>query len=105
MFRVEMHGGTDAVLVKIAGQLRGDYAAHTRTLVTSCDAGMKLVVDLTDVTSVDLVGEDVLSLFGQLGAEFIADNAYARDLCERLNLPRARAAVRARGRNSRENLG
>jgi len=53
-------------------------------------------VDLTDVTFVDSVGENVLSLFGRVGAEFIADNAYPRGLCERLNLPLTRPAVRLR---------
>ena len=96
MFRVEMHDGVNAVVMKIEGQLRGHYAEYTRTLVTSCDTGMRLVVDLTDVTFVDAVGEDVLSLFGRVGAEFIADNAYARDLCERLSLPLTRPAVRLR---------
>jgi len=94
MFRVETYPGVDAVVMKLEGQLRGDYAEYARTLVTSCDTGARLVVDLTDVTYVDSVGEDVLSLFGRVGAEFIADNAYARDLCERLNLPLTRPAVR-----------
>ena len=96
MFRVEMHDGINAVVMKIEGQLRGDYAEYTRTLVTSCDTGMRLVLDLTDVTFVDSVGEDVLSTFGRVGAEFIADNEYSRDLCERLNLPLTRPAVRLR---------
>jgi hypothetical protein len=98
MFRVEMHDGVNAVVMKIEGQLRGDYAKYTRTLVTSCDTGMRLVLDLTDVTFVDSTGEDVLSFFGGMGAEFIADNAYSRDLCERLNLPLTRTAFRLRRR-------
>ena len=54
--------------------------------MTRCNTELTLVVDLADVTFVDPVGEEVLSFFGRLGAEFIADNAYSRDLCERLNL-------------------
>ena len=96
MFRVEMHDGADALVMKIEGQLSGSYAEQTRTLLTRCTTETKLVVDLTDVTFVDSVGEDVLSLFGRVGAEFIADNAYSRDLCERLNLPLTRPAVRLR---------
>ncbi len=99
MFRVEMHDGAGALVMKIEGQLSGSYAEHTRTLVTRCNTKMKLVVDLTDVTFVDSVGEDALSLFGRVGAEFIADNAYARDLCERLNLPLTKTALRFRKRN------
>jgi hypothetical protein len=93
MFRVEVQHGTDALVMQMEGQLSGDYAEYTRTLVTRCNAGMRLVVDLTDVTFADSVGEDVLSLFGRVGAEFIADNAYSRDLCERLQLPLARTAL------------
>ena len=98
MFRVEMHHGANALVMKIEGQLSGNYAEHTRTLRTRCNTELPLVVDLTDVTFVDSVGEGVLSFFGRLGAEFIADNAYSRDLCERLNLPLTRAAVRTRRR-------
>jgi hypothetical protein len=99
MFRVEMQQRVNAVVMKIEGQLRGDYADYTRTLVTNCDTGMRLVLDLTDVTFVDSVGEEVLSLFGRAGAEFVADNAYSRNLCERLNLPLANTALRFRRRN------
>jgi hypothetical protein len=96
MFRVEMHHGADALFMKIEGQLSGDYAEYARTLVTLGKSEMKLVVDLTDVTFADSVGEEVLSLFGRVGAEFIADNSYSRDLCERLTLPLARTALRRR---------
>jgi hypothetical protein len=94
MFRVEMHHRANASVMKIEGQLSGNYAEHARTLMTDGNTELPLVVDLTDVTFVDSVGEEVLSLFGRLGAEFIADNPYLRDVCERLNLPLARAAVR-----------
>ncbi len=87
MFRLTMHDGANALVMKVEGELRGEYAENTRTLVTGCAAGVQLVMDLTDVTFVDSVGEDVLSFLGRLGAEFIADTAYLRDLCERLNLP------------------
>ena len=93
MFRIEMHHGADALVIKIQGQLSGEYAEHTWTLLTSCNAELPLLVDLTDVTFVDSVGEGVLSFSGRLGAEFIADNDYSRDLCERLHLPLTRAAV------------
>ena len=86
MFRVEINNGANALVMKIEGQLSGNYAEHTRMLMTHCNTELPLVVDLTDVTFVDSEGEGVLSFFGRLGAEFVADNAYSRDLCERLNL-------------------
>jgi hypothetical protein len=39
-----------------------------------------------------------LLFFGGLGAEFIADNVYARYLCERLHLPLALVPRRTRRR-------
>ena len=94
MFRLAMHNGSGTSVMKIEGQLSGDYAEYTRTLLARCDTRMKLVVDLTDVTFVDSVGEDALLLCARFGAEFIADTAYARDLCERLKLPLTQPARR-----------
>jgi hypothetical protein len=94
MFRVEMHHGANALVMQIQGQLSGDYAEYTRTLVTHSNTGTRLVVDLTEITFADSGGEEVLSFFGRVGAEFIADNAYSRDLCERLQLPLTRTALR-----------
>ena len=93
-----MHHRANALVMKIEGQLSGNYAEHSRTLMTRCNTELPLVVDLTDVTFVDSEGEGVLSFFGRLGAEFIADNAYSRDLCERLNLALTTGAVRTRRR-------
>ena len=98
MFRVEMRDATNAVIVKLQGRLIGEYAEYARSLVTSCNTNMKLIIDLTEVTAVDSVGEEVLSFFGRLGAEFIAGNIYARYVCEQLNLPAARPGLRTRRR-------
>lgn len=45
-----------------------------------------LVVDITDVTFIDAVGEEVLSFFGGLGAEFVAETSYSLNISERLRL-------------------
>ena len=84
--------------MKLEGRFVGEYAEYTRALVTRCKTDLKLLVDLTEVTAVDTIGEEVLSFVGRLGAEFIAGNIYARYLCERLHLPLARGAVRTRER-------
>ena len=47
----------------------------------------RLVVDLSEVTFIDVTGEKVLSWLGRMGAEFVTQNSYSRDVCERLNLP------------------
>ena len=99
MLRVEMHDAVNAIVMKLEGRFIGDYAEYARTLVTRCKTEMRLVVDLTEVTAVDSVGEEVLSFLGRLGAEFTADNVYARYLCERLHLPLARMPRHTRQRD------
>jgi hypothetical protein len=90
MLRVEMHDAANAVVMKVEGRFTGEYAEYARSLVTHCNVSMRLIVDLAEVTAVDAVGEEVLLFFGRLGANFIADNVYARYLCERLHLPLTR---------------
>jgi hypothetical protein len=83
------------MIMKLEGRFTGEYAEYARSLVTRCKIEMRLVVDLAEVTAVDAVGEEVLSFFGRLGAEFIADNVYARYLCGRLHLPLTRMPRRS----------
>jgi len=99
MLRVEMHDAVNAVVMKVEGRFTGEYAEYARSLVTRCNTSTRLIVDLAEVTAVDSVGEEVLLFFGRLGAEFIADNIYARYLCERLHLPLARMPRRSRRRS------
>lgn len=89
MLRVELH---DSIL-KLEGRLTSADAEHIRSLIAHSDSFERIVVDLTEVTFVDSVGEMVLSLLGQLGAEFVAETAYSLDVCERLDLPLARGAT------------
>ncbi len=105
MLRVEMRDTPNAVVMKVEGRFVGEYAEYARSLVTRCNTDMKLVVDLTEVTAVDSIGEEVLSFFGRLGAEFVADNVYASYVCERLKLPLARPALRARTRKLARRVG
>ena len=86
MLRVEIHNCPQTLSLKLEGRLTGDDAENTRTLITRCREGMRLVVDLTEVPFVDSLGEEVLSFFGQFGAEFVAPTSYTLDVCERLHL-------------------
>lgn len=98
MLRVEMHDASNALVMKLEGRFIGEYAEYARSLVARCKISMRLIVDLAEVTSVDAIGEEVLLFFGRLGAEFVADNVYARYLCERLRLPLSRNGNRPRRR-------
>ena len=90
MLRVEMHDSVNASIIRVEGRLTKETADHLRTLGTRCNTETRLVVDLTELMFVDAVGEDVLSFFKRLGAEFVAETSYPLDVCERLHLPLAR---------------
>ena len=90
MLRVEIHNYPQTLSLRLEGRFTGDDAENTRTLMTRCREGMRLLVDLTDVTFIDSIGEEVLSFFGRFGAEFVAQTSYSLDVCERLHLPLAR---------------
>ena len=87
MLRVETQQFDGSLLCRLEGRFTGEGAEQVRTLVTRCDSGLSLVVDLTEMMFVDGIGEQVLSFAKKLGAQFIAETAYSRDVCERLNLP------------------
>lgn len=93
MLRVETKDSEGALTFKLEGRFTGQGAEQVRTLVTECDPEMRLVVDLTEVMFIDGVGEEVLSLFKRLGAEFIAETSYSLNVCERLQLPLVRTGA------------
>src|SRR5208337_3038530 len=87
MLRVGTEESVDALIFRLEGRFTGEGAEHVRTLVTRCDNEMRLVIDLTEVLFIDTLGEGVLSFLKRLGAQFVAETSYSRDICERLHLP------------------
>jgi hypothetical protein len=87
MLRVEVLGSGDSLNLRLEGRFSGEDAAQTRTLLSRCGAGTRLIVDLTEVVFIDALGEEVLSFFGRFGAQFVAPTSYTLDVCERLQLP------------------
>jgi anti-anti-sigma regulatory factor len=87
MLRVETQELDGALTCRLEGRFTGKGAEEVRTLVTSCDSKLELVVDLTDLMFIDAVGEEVLLFAKRLGAQFVAETAYSLDVCERLRLP------------------
>ena len=96
MLRVEIHDADGSMVMRLYGRLTGEYAEQVRMLVTRCNPETRLVLDLTELTFVDAAGEEALAAFGQQHGEFIAENVYARHLCERLQLPVAQSRRRMR---------
>ena len=87
MLRVEFSDDGNGVLtVQLFGRMVGPYAEDAREALAQRQLPASLVVDLSEVTFVDLFGEQVLVWLDRLGAGFVADNVYARSVCERLQL-------------------
>ena len=89
MLRAELRDSAETLSVKLEGRFTGSDAEHIRDLITRSTIVAKLVVDLAEIVFIDTLGEQVLSLLGRLGAEFVAPTSYALDVCERLHLPLA----------------
>jgi hypothetical protein len=90
MLRAEMQDSEKGLMVRLEGRFTGDDAEHVRMLVTRRNIEGQLLVDLTEVTFIDSVGEATLSFLSRLGAKFVAEDAYVLDVCKRLYLPLAR---------------
>ena len=88
MFRAEIQWLASGPTLKLEGKLVADWAEQARCLVTKDVLPEDLTVDLTEVSYVDSVGEQLLKWLASVGAEFVAGNVYAACICERLGLPR-----------------
>src|ERR1700690_1094506 len=87
MLRVEFQDAGKTVTMRLEGRFVGPFAADARDLVTRSKIPALLVVNLSEVTFVDAVGEEMLSWLARIGGKFIADNCYPLHVCERLRLP------------------
>jgi len=92
MLRVQTQELDDALICRLEGRFTREGAEEVRRIVTRCDSKLELVVDLTDMMFIDTIGEDVLLFVKRLGAQFVAETSYSRDVCERLQLPVGRHA-------------
>jgi hypothetical protein len=96
MLRAEIQNSENGLVIRLEGRFSGENAEHVRTLVTRHNIEKRLVVDLTEVTFIDTVGEATLSFLSRLGAKFIAQDVYLLDVCKRLNLTLSRNHKRER---------
>ena len=90
MLRVEFHDSGNPVVMRIEGRLVGTFAEDARNLVASKKLPDGLIVDLSELTYVDGIGEDVLSWLGRMGCKFVPGNTYSSYICRTLSLPIAR---------------
>lgn len=84
MLRVETQELDGALICRLEGRFTGEGAEEVRRLVTRCDSKLELVVDLTDVMFIDAIGEEVLLFVKRLGAQFVAETSYSRDVANGL---------------------
>jgi len=90
MLRVETQELDGVLICRLEGRFKGEGAEQVRSFITRFNAKLKLLVDLTEVMFIDAVGEEALSFVKKLGAQFIAETSYSRDICDRLQLPLVR---------------
>jgi len=105
MLRIEFYETPHGITVRLQGRFVKEFAEHACMLIGKSSEPSQFVVDLSDVTFVDAVGERVLIWFKEMGIGFTADSAYCLDICERLNLPLAATRSQANRRATREHAG
>jgi len=86
MLRAEFDRRSNGLALKLEGRLVGAWAVQVKSLVSRHFVPYGLLVDMSEVTYVDSVGEQLLLWLRDLQAEFVAESCYARDMCERLHL-------------------
>jgi hypothetical protein len=69
------------------GCLVAEWAKEAKSLMTNGLVPKDLIVDISDVSHIDSVGEQVLAWLASIGASFMAGGVYAASVCERLQLP------------------
>ena len=101
MFRAEIQWLASGPTLKLEGKLVADWAEQARCLVTKEVLPKGLIVDLTEVSYIDSVGEQLLKWLASVGALFAAGNVYAIAVCDRLGLSpmQSRAAQRRKRRH------
>jgi len=92
MVRVQFHNQDNITTMRIEGRFVGRYAEDARSLLASREISGKLIIDLSELSWADLIGEEVLCWLGSIGCKFVAGNAYSSFLCDKLRLRLASAA-------------
>jgi anti-anti-sigma regulatory factor len=67
MLRVEYHDIGETVTMRLEGRFVLEFAKDARTRVSRCRTPLRLIVNLSEVTFVDLTGEEVLLWLGRIG--------------------------------------
>jgi len=100
MFRAEIKWLASGPTLKLEGKLVADWA-EAGCLVTKDVLPKGLIVDLTDVSYIDSLGDWLLKWLASDGAVFVAGSVYGLAICDRLRLPpKQRIAERRKRRHA-----
>jgi hypothetical protein len=103
MLRITLPTRKDAPVFVLEGKLAGAWVEELCEVTRPLGRGTHSVFDIENVTYVDPLGEELLLWLNSLGANFIAENLYGKDLCRRLHL-RRRASLELACPSSQEPL-
>jgi len=102
VLRITLPTRNDQPVYVLEGRLAGEWVAALRAATDRIPPGTACIFDIENVFYVDPLGEKVLLWLNELGASFITQTAYGKDLCRRLHLRRTSAASRPRAPNAEE---
>jgi len=86
MFRAVMQTSENRPILRIEGKLAGHCAEEIMALFTKEAVPRGLIVDLTSVSYIGDIGEELLKWLGRAGAAFAPGNLYTSGVCEQLGL-------------------
>ena len=86
MLRAEFDQRNNGLVLKLEGRLVSGWALQVKSLLARHFVPNGLLVDMSEVTYLDSVGEQLLLWLRDLHAKFLAETCYARDICEQLHL-------------------
>jgi hypothetical protein len=98
MLRITLPSANGPGIVVLEGRLAGLWAQELLRVVREANQGPGTVFDLQEVFYVDSSGEETLRILSRVGAKFLTDSAYGKDLCKRLKLHR----IASEARNSQQ---
>ena len=86
MLRAEFDQKDRHSALKLEGRLVDAWAVQVKSLLSRHFVSSGLLVDISEVSYVDSIGEQLLLWLRELQAKFVAESSYTRDICERLHL-------------------
>lgn len=90
MLRITLPTNEETPVYVLEGRLVGIGVDELLRVTREIGPNTNCLFNLEDVLYVDQLGEKVLRRFNRLGARFVTNTAYGKNLCERLHLRRAR---------------